>query len=323
MSQFAIWVAHLVGLGFSLENATWINLDETPIPYHIGGRRGMMKAACPKDLKGRMTERASLKDRRGHCTFMAALTNDQEVQKVLPQVLLPNTLGRKRKWKHSEALNNAGPTIRVMDNTSGWSTTASMKEYFDHVEVVLKAMGKDRVVIAMDVHSSHVAPETLRHLKKKKWQVILVPGKFTWLLQPLDAYVFASFKLHLNNAHAAQKCMTADGQQTFDEWLGTTLTSIENFFGSVNGRKSFEKCGYTMDSRKVSKTVTSMVDKAVATHGRPLLAEELGEYIGTSNPLHKPLLFWKKKAEGIPHALVFPAMPVRCIASKRSLESVA
>ena len=323
MSKFVIWVAHLTGLGFSLGEATWINIDETAIPYHLGGRLGMMTKHCPKALRGRMSERASLKERRGHCTFMAALCNDQDVQRVLPQVLLPNMLGRKKKWKHSEARKNAGPTIRVMENTTGWSTVASMKEYFDLLEVVLTAMGKERVVIAMDVHSSHVSVQTLLHLRKKKWIVVLIPGKFTWLLQPLDAYVFAGFKLHLHNAHAAQKCLTEDGEQTFEEWLSTTLANIQAFFGDVSGRLYFEKCGYTMDARKVSNNVLNLVDKAVATHGRPLVAEELVQYIGTSNPLHRPMLFWKKVAPGIAKPLVFPVVPVRRIVPKRSIASIA
>ena len=316
-------MAHLASLGLTLREATFINIDETAIPYHVGGRLGMLKKDCPKELKGRMSERATLKDRRGHCTFMAALSNDPDVQKALPQVLLPNMEGRKRKWKNSEVLKNAGPTIRVISGTAGWSTADSMKEYFDHLEGVLQALGKDKVVLVMDAAGSHVSVETLRHVRKKKWQVLMVPGRFTALLQPLDAYVFAGFKLHLFNAHAAQKCLTADGQQTFEEWLGTNISTIESFFGALNGLQYFEKCGYTMDTRRVSRQVLDHVDRAVATHSRPLTTVELVDYIGVSNPLHQSLFFWKHPPPGHARLAVFPAVPVRRIVSKRSIDSIS
>ena len=34
---FLVWVAYLISVGYSMAEATLINIDETPIPYQFGG----------------------------------------------------------------------------------------------------------------------------------------------------------------------------------------------------------------------------------------------------------------------------------------------
>ena len=38
-----IWVAYLTAIGYGIDEAVWINVDETPVPYHVGGRHGWKK----------------------------------------------------------------------------------------------------------------------------------------------------------------------------------------------------------------------------------------------------------------------------------------
>ena len=37
MKQFFVWVGYLASIGYSMDEAVYINLDETSIPYHHGG----------------------------------------------------------------------------------------------------------------------------------------------------------------------------------------------------------------------------------------------------------------------------------------------
>ena len=186
VSWFIIWVSYLNAIGYSLNEATWINIDETPIPYHVQGRAGFRQPHAPVGMGHCFVERATLNQRRAQCTFMAATTNDDELQKELPQVLLPNIVGHKKKWKSSPSLAAAPPHIRVLKDTNGWSTAESMKEYFKLLRAYLKKKGKHKVVLLMDCHPSHYAFSTINYLTKLKWKVVLVPSRLTWLLQPLD-----------------------------------------------------------------------------------------------------------------------------------------
>ena len=117
-----------------------------------------------------------------------------------------------------------------MDNTNGWSTVKSMIEYLAVLKKELDAMDKKAIVLVMDCHSSHTSYTTLQWLKRHKWGLLLVPSKMTFMLQPLDAYVFATFKQRLFEVHAANKIQSANDHQSFEEWLSTTVTVIQDFF---------------------------------------------------------------------------------------------
>ena len=38
-----LWVAYLIAIGYGIDEAVWINVDETPTPYRVGGRHGWKK----------------------------------------------------------------------------------------------------------------------------------------------------------------------------------------------------------------------------------------------------------------------------------------
>ena len=38
-----LWVAYITAIGYGVDEVVWINVVETPIPYHVGGRRGWKK----------------------------------------------------------------------------------------------------------------------------------------------------------------------------------------------------------------------------------------------------------------------------------------
>ena len=224
------WAAYLRTAGFSEDKAIWINIDETAIPFHVGGRAGNRLQAPTRKARAYMAERASLQLKRASCTFMAALATDPEVQKGLPQVLLPKMKGHKKKWNNSPTLLAKPHGIKIMDNTNGWSTVKSMIEYLAVLKKELDAMDKKAIVLVMDCHSSHTSYTTLQWLKRHKWGLLLVPSKMTFMLQPLDAYVFATFKQRLFEVHAANKIHSANDHQSFEEWLSTTVTVIQDFF---------------------------------------------------------------------------------------------
>lgn len=316
------WVAYLSSIGYSMEDATWINIDETAIPYHVGGRAGMRKQGCSNELLPYMVEKASLGQRRGHCTFMAAIASNPIVQKVLLQQLLPNIQGQKKKWKQSEVLERAPETLHVDMDTGGWSTIVSMRKYIDRLKASVDKTETAKVVLVMDCHPSHYAFDTLRHVTRKGWKVLLVPSKLTWLLQPLDAYFFAQFKHHLNSAHAAQKMTTPDGVQTFEAWLDTTISCIHTIFGSAQARASFEKCGATNRCGLISEKIMRCLDTSNLPGVRKLTECELHEYIGVKKKGIHALMFNTRVPEHAKHMPALIPKLTRRFSSKRSFDEV-
>ena len=42
-SRLYVCAAYITAIGYGVDEAVWINVVETPIPYHVGGRRGWKK----------------------------------------------------------------------------------------------------------------------------------------------------------------------------------------------------------------------------------------------------------------------------------------
>jgi hypothetical protein len=166
----------------------------------------------------------------------------------------------------------------------------------------LRDKGIHKVVIVMDCHPSHYAWPTLNYLKKLKWKVILVPSRLTYLLQPLDAYVFGAFKHRLTVGMAAKRTSTQAGSLSFEEWLAVSLNCITTFLGEGHGPEAFRKCGFTGYEASMSAKVKEYISHDMLKEVRRLTEVELQEYMG-------------KKVKHI-HALMF-AEPVPGTAANR------
>ena len=277
---------------------------------------------APPGMSHCLVERATLNQRRAQCTLMAATVNDVDLQKTFPQVLLPNIVGHKKKWRDSVSLAGAPQHIKVNKETNGWSTAESMKSYFETLSNHLKSKGIHKVVIVMDCHPSHYAWPTLNYLKKLTWKVILVPSRLTWLLQPLDAYLFGAFKHRLSVSMAAKRTATQTGSLTFEEWLSVTLNCITTFLGEGHGTEAFRKCGCSGYEASLSDKVKQYISYDILMEVRRLTEGELQEYMGNKVKHIHSLLF----AEPIP-AIAANRLPLirpltHRVSRKRSLDAM-
>jgi len=286
------WVRRLWSIGATFNDAVWINVDETALPYFTGGRPGFRMKTSEKQLKDRMVEQSSLSLRRCHCTLISAVSTDPAVQKVLPQILLPNFARQKKAWRRA-SLIESHTGVRIMLGTNGWSTCKSMRDYFKIIKATVCDITSKPIVMVMDCHPSHIATSTIHWLSRQKWHTLLIPAKLTYLLQPLDACVFRRFKHALFVEHAKQKARTTDGTQSFEEWLEATCTCIRRSFPDLDGMACFKACACSPDERELGPRVSQFV--TAQTHcgdSRALTEEELFEVIGA-------------RREGL-HALLFP-----------------
>ena len=92
-------------------------------------------------------QRVRLGDRRGDVTYIASICNDEEVNKILPQIL-PGNSHRflKRLLKDAEAA--VGDMVVIWRENSAWNNRyllqkyihllcGRLREYLDHREVIL------------------------------------------------------------------------------------------------------------------------------------------------------------------------------------------
>ena len=108
-----IWVAYLQAVKYSMKDAVWINIDETPIKMHFSGQRGtLLKTPGPK-LKDKQCDRASLNLKRSQYTLMAAIASCSDTQQRLPQVLIPDHK-KGKKWNALAHRMYMYPNIKLL-----------------------------------------------------------------------------------------------------------------------------------------------------------------------------------------------------------------
>ena len=322
--MFFVWIGYLHAIGYGLEEAIWINMDETPIPYHTTGRKGMRKHATSKQELDTMRDKVALTKIRTKCTLIASICSDTTVQQHLPQVFLPNEKGIVKKWKAAAETLCDYHCIRMLRGTSGWIRNDSFKKYVRILNQCLKehAPGK-KIVLMMDAHSTHMSVQSLKLIRKLNWRVIFVPSKATFLLQPLDAYIFSTLKHRLHVNLAETRMNTSDGVISFASWAATTFSTVNSLFQNMSPKTYFEKCGCSIPTSVLSQSIWKCVEHVDIGKYRKFTGPELSSYMGSANALHMYYLF----RDPIPPSFRDRHIPIRApthrLTSKRSFQSLA
>ena len=80
-----------------------VKMDEASLTYELTGIVGTVLKSRPS-MGWEPGQRVRLGDRRGNVTYIASISNDEEVNKILPQILLGNSHRfSKRLVKDAEA----------------------------------------------------------------------------------------------------------------------------------------------------------------------------------------------------------------------------
>ena len=289
--MFFVWVGYLANLGYSMQEALYINIDETPIPYHFGGKKGLKQKRNMASIKDDMRDRANTRDVRQHCTLMAAICNDPKIQEQLPQVLMPNIKGRAKKWKAARLKSSEYPNVRILTNTGGWITIKSLLVYLEILKEMLHKLGVNKIVLVMDCHSTHRSVKVLRKLRKMKWKVLFVPGKLTYLLQPLDAWFFASFKQSLYKMNTKARIASTSGEESFETWAEVCFSTIQACFANTSTTHMFHKCGFEIPNSTINETIMHHLPESALGMTRKLTMDELADVMGACTHLQYRLLF--------------------------------
>ena len=270
-----------------------------------------------------MRDRTSLAQIRSRCTLIASIASDKTLQQHLPQVLMPNERGLKRKWNLASESATEYPCIEVLKGTSGWMDTQHFKKYLHilHKAVKAKAAGK-KIVLMMDCLPSHLSVEVLRLIKKFKWRLMLIPSKLTYMLQPLDAYVFARLKNRLHYDHSQTRINVPDGHPSFLDWAKTSMSTIKNTFETLDAHLLFQKCGCSIPKNVLSEPIWRLVQHANMGHHRRLTNDELSFYMGRASFMQWYLVFRDPVPENFRDRPIVIRSPTHRLSSKRSFQSL-
>ena len=320
--NFFQWISYLKATGHDARTGLWINIDETAVPYHMSDRLGFKRGGGPRTPQASATV-ASMRHRRAHCTLMASVCNCRVTQRLLPQVLLPNAKGNRKRWKDIASHTDLPATVRCLlpEAGRGWFNTESILLYLDILHNVVKDTGYRQVVLVLDCATTHLTSKVVRKIRRFRWQILLIPGHLTGLIQPLDVHVFKDFKEHVHAAMVREHVSTRSSDFDLQKWALVLAQTIGTYFADVEAERMFHACGFYHTSNQIRDRILQWLPEPPWPVVRKLTAHELNIYMG----MHRHGLHGRCFAQPVPAAMsAAPLMiqaPVRRMTSKRSISA--
>ena len=189
-------------------------MDETSVPYGFGQARGNVTASRVSKTAVAQVSRSEL---RGAVTHVAFATHDSAVQARLPQVIIGNT----RKFTPgllAAVMPQKPANVALIRQKIAWNTTTLMLHIIEILGATMQNFPQHQAVLVLDTASCHTAPRVVRAASAQGIWFSFIPAKLTFLLQPLDTHIFASYKVVLKKMYM-QARSTGHGTVTSAAWL--------------------------------------------------------------------------------------------------------
>ena len=201
-------------------------MDETSVLSPSNKRRGFfMRLRIGKD--GRKAFRRAGQRR---CSLMAVICDDADLQKHLPQVLLPHNRNQQDPGSRMKAVYAAmGSPLEAWHGSSGTVDGNVLKMWLRTINRIVTERIPDAVIVlTMDSHPVHKAEAILRLARKLGMHVAIIPAKCTWFLQTLDVKVFHVLKSTLRRLLMAKEAIESSGVLHWQQHVQAVAESIQS-----------------------------------------------------------------------------------------------
>ena len=223
-----------------------LNMDETAIQHEYRSSAGISvelgRRKCAE--MGWLGEKVKTAGTRAHCTLVAFVCNDNELQKHLPQIFLPGTLKSPLSPADRDAFALLPAPFEYWVGTSGWVTADIVKNLLTRIRRAVHARRPNaKILLLVDAASSHVQNEVLSHANRLHIYLLLVPGGLTWLMQPLDVFVFRQLKAAIREEHRKERTESDTGGIPAGKWITRTGNAVLQVLVNRHWADSFERLG--------------------------------------------------------------------------------
>ena len=259
-----------------------VNMDETGVSNVKDSKHGNIVTRAEQGTLDNSTNAKQSPSAR--CSLMAAITDDAVLQSVLPQVFLP----RRRKdrlptQETKRVFAEAGSPIEAWHGSSGYVTTPVIIAYMTRLRRAVRQVRPNAVlVLVFDPCGAHVNARVFRHARCLGIHIILIPGRMTWLLQPLDSHVFAQFKRWLRTALQKERMQATNGCLNWTSTMRITAEAVRAVLVQKDWSAVMQKSGLT----QAETPLRINLQQAVAQEDlrpRPPTTEEVAQIVGCAH----------------------------------------
>ena len=178
------------------------NLDETYVAYYQGvfsGNLAVTKKTWPVTERP-LSQPASRSQLRTGLTHVGIVCDVPLAQKLLPHVIIAS--GKVMTMTGWRAVLPFLPScMHLIRMPSKWITAECLVWIINLVGRKLRGLKNlYDIVLSMDVLGLHYCDKVVNAARTNGIRLHFIPGRLTWLLQPLDTHGFALYKRYLKNS---------------------------------------------------------------------------------------------------------------------------
>jgi hypothetical protein len=252
-----------------------VNVDETSVNTLLQSKhgyvlRGLRRRSVAHRHQAPHRDRTDIKT-----TLMGVVCDQPHLQPYLPQVFMPKYTQNRRPpvWAR-ERFARQGFPFQYWHGTSGGSTPGTFRLWATSLRSAVHSFDPSVwILLIMDCHSSHLDLETLRHLRRLGFLTVIIPAKLTWLLQPLDVYVYSDLKRSLRVLLHQQCVDHPDLSSTAGSWISPTARAVKSVLVSGDWGEHFDKLGAGICYGPVRSELSRYVTPSLIYPALPTLIE--------------------------------------------------
>lgn len=282
--------------------------------------------------------RVTLARRRTYMSFVALVCDVPEVQCVLPQFLIGNF--RTLPLASMRALRaQLSPNITLIRQRSAWNDNRLCAAIVRAVAASLGTFAAAyQPILFMDAARCHLKWNVFAACAGLGIWPIVVPSRMTWLLQPLDTHVFASFKRCVQAAILRARCAAAVDDSVLGQLFAALCEAVDSVLLGRTWAHAFASNGFGSGQAGLSTRVLEALSLEAAPEvpdTRPSLAQLQACFprrarvvvekvlAAVEHPFAPPILATPAKAAGAAAPLLPPAPPVTRAAAKAAAKAAA
>ena len=269
------WAQWLLNVRLKQKKVVIINMDETSVNTQNATKHGM-HVSTPH-CRFRSDEAPTKKPRSMPCTLLGTVCNIDVIQEQLPQVLLPKYV---KNASPPDAIKTAfaetGAPLEAWHKTGGWNNHGTMVTWLRKLHRHVRDHDKDlNIILVLDCATAHLNEKVLKVARTLKVNILMVPSKCTWFMQPLDVYSFAHLKRSLRKKLAKEEILSTTGNVSNLNKIRVIGEAVQEELVGQSWNDRMAKVGLSSDlsmCRDPLKRITRGMDLTA----RPPTKEELG-----------------------------------------------
>ena len=275
MTTFLKWLRYVIELVVWDRPHVILNVDETSLSTVKHPGRGMISGRRRARQDARTAPRDSKDRHNTRTTYLAVVSDCAGLQPLLPQVILAKYTQHAAPPLDTQATyTRFGHPFEFWHRSRGAVTPGIFKRWATRVRSVVNTYNEAAwIVVLLDCATCHLTTDTMGHLRRLGYIVVMIPAKLTWLLQLLDVYVFRLIKRDMRLGEARHRMRSADGRLQPLDRMRLATDSIRRHIVNRDWSQDFNKLGAGSDNRPLSSSLQEYCPAGPVPRALPSLAE--------------------------------------------------